>query len=243
MQPLNSGNHNAFTHLNEHTMTLYRPKIKICGLTRADDAVACAEAGADAIGLVFYPPSPRNLTPRQAREISLALPDRTARVGVFVNSPVSEILRRVDDSRLTAVQLHGQESPETVQSLCDREILIIKALFIHKAPLISEAFRYPAVAFLIECGSGRLPGGNALTWNWGEVKSFGQSHPLILAGGLSPDTIAQAISEACPDAVDICSGVESSPGRKDIRKVHALIQAASLFTLERPARRIWSRNR
>jgi len=219
----------------------FRPEIKICGLTRIDEAVACAEAGADAIGLVFYPPSPRNLTPRQAREISLALPAQTARVGVFVNSPVSDILKRVDDGRLTAVQLHGQESPEAVQELCGRGILIIKALFIHKEPLISEASRYPAAVFLVECGTGRHPGGNALTWNWSEVKPFGRSYPLILAGGLSPDTIARAVSEAGPDAVDISSGVESGPGRKDIRKVRALIQAVSHCTLDRPPRRIWSR--
>ena len=232
-------NHNAFTHLNEHTMTFYRPEIKICGLTRADEAVACTEAGADAIGLVFYPPSPRHLTPQQAREISLALPDQTARVGVFVNCPVSDIQKRIDDCRLTAVQLHGQESPDVVREFCDRGVRVIKALFIHKPPLISEASRYPAAAFLVECGKGRLPGGNALTWNWGEVKHFGLSYPLILAGGLSPGSIARAVSEAGPDAVDVSSGVEFSPGRKDIHLVNALIRAISLCTLERQPRRIW----
>jgi phosphoribosylanthranilate isomerase len=220
-------------------MTFYRPEIKICGLTRANDAVACAEAGADAIGLVSYPPSPRHLTPLQAREISLALPEHTARVGVFVDSPVSDILKRIDDCRLTAVQLHGQESPDVVRALCDMGVLVIKALFIHKPPVISKASRYPAAAFLVECGKGRLPGGNALTWNWGEVKSFGQSYPLILAGGISPETIAMAVSEAGPDAVDVSSGVESSPGRKDIDKVCALIQAISRCTIERQPRRIW----
>ena len=220
-------------------MTFYRPEIKICGLTRANEAVACAEAGADAIGLVFYPPSPRHLTPQQAREISLALPDQIARVGVFANSPVSDILKRIDDSMLTAVQLHGQESPDMVRVLCDRGVQVIKALFVHKPPLICEASLYPAAAFLVECGKGRLPGGNALIWNWSEVKSFGQSYPLILAGGLSPDTIARAVADAGPDAVDVSSGVEFSPGRKDIKKVRALIQAISLCTIERPPRRIW----
>jgi phosphoribosylanthranilate isomerase len=220
-------------------MNLHRPEIKICGLTRADEAVACAEAGADAIGLVFYPPSPRNLTPQQAGEISLALPDRTARVGVFVDSPVSDILKRIDNCGLTAVQLHGQESPDVVKALCGRGVRVIKALFIHKPPLTSEASRYPAAAFLVECGRGRLPGGNALTWNWGEVKSFGLSYPLILAGGLSPDTIVQAVFEAAPDAVDVSSGVESSPGRKDIQKVRALIKAISRCSIERQHRNIW----
>jgi phosphoribosylanthranilate isomerase len=220
-------------------MNLYRPEIKICGLTYADEAVACAEAGADAIGLVFYPPSPRHLTPQQAREISMALPEHIARVGVFVDRPVSDILKRIDDCGLTAVQLHGQESPDVVMALCDRGIQVIKALFIHKPPLVCEASRYPAAAFLVECGKGRLPGGNALTWNWGEVKSFGLSYPLILAGGLSPDTISQAVFEAGPDAVDVSSGVEVSPGRKDIQKVRALINAISHCSIGRQPRRIW----
>lgn len=221
-------------------MTFYRPEIKICGLTRADEAVACAEAGADAIGLVFYPPSPRHLTLQQAREISLALPDQTARVGVFVNSQVSDILKAIHECRLTAVQLHGQESPGVVRELRGRGVLIIKALFIHTPPLITEALHYPDTAFLVECGKGSLPGGNALRWNWAEVKPFGRSYPLILAGGISPDTIARAVSEAGPDAVDVSSGVESSPGLKDIQKVGALINILSLCTIERPPRKIWS---
>jgi phosphoribosylanthranilate isomerase len=220
-------------------MIFYKPEIKICGLTRTDEAVACAEAGANAIGLVFYPPSPRHLTSEQAREISLALPVQTARVGVFVNSTVSCILQVIDDCRLTDVQLHGQETPEEVIALCNRGVRVIKALFIQKSPFVCEAAEYPAAAFLVECGKGRLPGGNALIWNWREVKSFGLSYPLILAGGLSPGTIAQAVSEADPDAVDVSSGVESGPGRKDIRKVRALIQALPRRTLERQPRRIW----
>lgn len=221
-------------------MTFYRPEIKICGLTRTDEAVACAKAGADAIGLVFYPPSPRHLTLQQAREISLALPDQTARVGVFVNSQVSDILKAIDECRLTAVQLHGQESPDVVRELRGRGVLVIKALFIRTPPLISEAPHYPDTAFLVECGKGSLPGGNALSWNWAEVKPFGRSYPLILAGGINPDTIARAVSEAGPDAVDVSSGVESSPGRKDIQKVGALIHILSLCTIKRRPRKIWS---
>ena len=220
-------------------MTFHTPEIKICGLTQVDEAVACAEAGADAIGLVFDPPSPRLLTPQQAREISLALPDQTARVGVFVNCPVSDIQKRIDDCRLTSVQLHGQEPPNMVRELCDGGVRVIKALFIHRPPFISEASHYPEAVFLVECGKGQLPGGNAMTWNWGEVKLFGRSYPLILAGGLSPDTIASAVFEAGPDAVDISSGVEFSPGRKDIHKVITLIRAISLCTLERQPRMIW----
>ena len=223
------------------SMTFYRLEIKICGLTRIEEAVACAEAGADAIGLVFYPPSPRHLTQQQARGISMALPDRTARVGVFVNRPVSEILEMVDICRLTSVQLHGMESPEMVREIYGRGVQVIKALFVHKPPFISEALHYPATAFLVECGKGRLPGGNAQTWNWADVKPFGQKYPLVLAGGLGPDTIAQAVTAACPDAVDISSGVESSPGRKDIHQVHRLIHILSACTPEKQPRKIWKK--
>ena len=224
-------------------MASSHPEIKICGLTQIDEAVACAEAGADAIGLVFYPPSPRHLTVAQAREISRALPERTARVGVFVNTSLSEILETTDVCQLTAVQLHGQESPELVLNLNTSGIPVIKALFIHKAPFISDVSLYPAAAFLVECGTGRLPGGNAMSWNWADVKPFGEEHPLILAGGLSPETIAEAVAAACPDAVDVSSGVEVSPGRKDLQKVRALIQRLSGCTPERQLRTVWNRNR
>lgn len=220
-------------------MTRYQPEIKICGLTREEEAVACAEAGADAIGLVFYPPSPRHLSLQQARSISLALPDATARVGVFVNSDIPEILKTIDECRLTMVQLHGRESPDDVRKIQSIGIPVIKALFIHKAPFISEAANYADTVFLVECGKGRLPGGNALTWNWSEVRSFGRNYPLILAGGLGPDTIGRAVSEALPDAIDVSSGVESVPGRKDIRKVRDLIRSVPRYPLTREVRRIW----
>lgn len=225
------------------SMTSTHLEIKICGLTRVDEAVACAEAGADAIGLVFYPPSPRHLTVAQAKEISRALPERTARVGVFVNTSLAEILETNDICQLTAVQLHGQESPELIIDLNNSGILVIKALFIHKAPFVAEASLYPAAAFLVECGNGRLPGGNAMAWNWAEVKPFGEEHSLILAGGLSPETIEEAVAAAAPDAVDVSSGVESSPGRKDLHKVRVLIQRLSACTPERRLRTVWNRSR
>lgn len=218
-----------------------KPEIKICGLTQNDEAISCALAGADAIGLVFYPPSPRNITPQKAREISMALPDNVARVGVFVNSEFSDIMRIVDYCMLNAVQLHGQESPALVKSLRESGISVIKTLFINRAPFIKEAqFYHAASAFLVECGKGRLPGGNSLTWNWKEVLQFGQNYPLILAGGLSPETIFQAVSDACPAAVDVSSGVEFQPGHKSIDKVKAFVRAVSTLPVERKLRKIFS---
>jgi phosphoribosylanthranilate isomerase len=203
------------------------PRIKICGLTRVDEAVGCAELGANAIGLVFFPGSPRHVTDEQALAISTAVSNRAKRVGVFVNATSEEILRKVEFCRLSAVQLHGQESPELVNRLVDREISVIKALFADGRPALSEAKNYAASAFLVECSKGPLPGGNAMAWDWGAVKPFGENHPLILAGGLSPENVLQAVSSAHPHAVDVSSGVESSPGRKDLKRVAAFIGAVS----------------
>jgi phosphoribosylanthranilate isomerase len=203
----------------------FRPQVKVCGLTRVEEAVACAQIGADAIGLVFYPPSPRLVTPQMAREIGAALPHGVWRVGVFVDEPLREILKIVEFCRLSCVQLHGAEPPEAVQSLEFSGIKVIKTLFVRKAPFLSEAVSYGASAYLVESGQGLVPGGAGLSWKWGEA---GRSHgggPCILAGGLSPENVVEAICQFGPDAVDVSSGVESGPGRKDMDKVRAFIDA------------------
>lgn len=203
------------------------PRIKICGLTRVDEAVGCAELGADAIGLVFFPKSPRHVTDELALAISSAVSDRVKRVGVFVNASFDDILQKVETCRLSAAQLHGRESPELVRRLSEAGIPVIKALFIDGKPDLSKADQYAASAFLVECNKGPLPGGNAMVWDWGAAKEFGADHPLILAGGLSPENITQAVSSALPHAVDVSSGVEASPGRKDLGRVAAFIEAVS----------------
>jgi len=201
------------------------PQIKICGLTRVDEAVGCVERGADAIGLVFFPKSPRHVTDSRALDISTAVSGKVKTVGVFVNADYDEIMRRVDACRLSMVQLHGQEPPDLVRRLSDMGLQVVKALFVNGIPSLAEGDHYPASAFLVECGKGILPGGNALTWNWRSAKNFGLKHPLILAGGLSSENIFEAVSDALPLAVDISSGVEHSPGRKDLQKVTAFIAA------------------
>lgn len=203
------------------------PLIKICGLTRVDEAEGCADLGADAIGLVFFPKSPRHVTDRQALAISTAVFQKSKTVGVFVNASYDHILQKVETCRLSAVQLHGQEPPELVKQLAATGLTVIKALFVDGKPDLSHAECYTASAFLIECSKGPLPGGNAMAWDWGGVKEFGARHPLILAGGLSPDNAAQAVASASPLALDVSSGVESSPGIKDLRKVAGFIDAVS----------------
>jgi phosphoribosylanthranilate isomerase len=203
------------------------PHIKICGITRVQDALRCAELGADAIGCVFYPKSPRWVTKDRARDICAQTPDHVKTVGVFVDETFSSIMAYVEYCRLTTVQLHGKEPPELVRRLQQESIHVLKALFVEGYPTFDDAPKYPASAFLVECGRGKHPGGNALEWNWEAAKSFGKEYPLILAGGLDPENVAPAIQMSAPCAVDVSSGVESSPGRKDFDKVAAFMKAVS----------------
>ena len=206
------------------TTDRYYPLIKICGLTRPDQAGACAALGADAIGLVFHEKSPRHLSLAQAAAITAVLPPPVKSVGVFVNPTREILIQTVTQCRLGAVQLHGAESPDFVADLTRTlGIPVVKALFTAKAPEMAEAGRYRAAGFLVECGLGRLPGGNAMTWNWALAEGFARRHPLILAGGLDPENVIQAISACLPDGVDASSGLEAAPGIKDLDKVARFI--------------------
>ncbi|RJP83135.1 MAG: phosphoribosylanthranilate isomerase, partial [Desulfobacteraceae bacterium] len=200
------------------------PQIKICGLTRADQAHACSLLGADAIGCVFYPKSPRNVSLDQAKEIIHALPPHVKGTGVFVDVSYDEVMRAVDYCGLAAVQLHGRESADLVRKLIRQDLLVIKTLFVTREPFLHQAADYPVSAYLVECGKGSLPGGNAMAWNWKDTLEFARLNPLILAGGLSPENISTALSAAMPAAVDVSSGVEASPGIKDLAKVESFIK-------------------
>jgi len=206
------------------------PQIKICGLTWPDEAQACVIAGANAIGLVFYPPSPRYVTAAAARDVTDALPDHAVPVGVFVDASFEEIMDRVANCRLKAVQLHGKESPQLVDRLMRENIHVIKTLFHGKHPSLEDADRFRPSAYLAECGGGKLPGGNALAWDWRLARSICRRFPVILAGGLTPDNVGEALENAHSAAVDVSSGVESSPGRKDMDRVRAFISAVAEST-------------
>ncbi len=215
------------------------PQVKVCGLTTVDEAIACAKAGANAIGLVFYPPSPRFVSDSLAGEISASLPESIWPVGVFVNETYSVIMKKVEKCRLKAVQLHGAEPPFLIYELLGAGVTVIKSFFVRRPPMVSELPFYPASAYLVESGGGRQPGGNALAWDWGKVKESFRDRHCILAGGLDPENVTGAINEACPDAVDVSSGVESTPGRKDIGKVEAFMKAVRKSRIERNPRRIF----
>jgi phosphoribosylanthranilate isomerase len=215
------------------------PQVKVCGLTDVKEAVETASLGADAIGLVFFNKSPRNLSLDQAQEISSALPDDMTTVGVFVNKSYAGIMRIVEYCRLKAVQLHGTETPDLVKRLAKEDLKVIKALFVEREPSIHAINNYDVSAYLLECGHGALPGGNALAWNWSEARDVGKQHPLILAGGLTPENVFQAIESGMPDAVDVSSGVEASPGKKDLSKVKSFIETVSRCEVTKKVKKIF----
>ena len=198
-------------------------QIKICGLTDPDQAAACAQMGAHAIGLVFYPPSPRNLSPAAAREIIAQLPEEVVPVGVFVNQDYDGIMRQVDFCGLRGAQLHGQEPHGLVLRLAAQKLLVLKALFAARDPGLARAAEYPDIPLLVESGLGKLPGGNARTWDWSLVRQLSACRATVLAGGLTPANVSAAVRGARAHAVDVSSGVEKSPGDKDLNKIRILI--------------------
>ena len=210
-----------------HARTIDRPcpRVKICGLTRPGEAAACADNGADAIGVVFFPKSPRNVTPDQARAVVAAIPESVGAVGVFVNAGFSFIMSRVERCGLSMAQLHGRESSNLAVRLKAEGVGVIKALFVDGRPGLADALGFDVDGYLVECARGPLPGGNAMAWDWGAARDFGHRYPLVLAGGLSPENIGDAIGAGLPAAIDVSSGVEASPGRKDMGKVTRLIAA------------------
>jgi phosphoribosylanthranilate isomerase len=217
----------------------YLPQIKICGLTVIEDAIECAELGADAVGLVFYKKSHRYITDVLAREICASLPEKIKKVGVFVDAPFETIMHKVERCRLNAVQLHGNEPPGLTGRLMNEGLVVVKALFLERKPSFEDTANYNVTAFLAECGKGSLPGGNALSWDWEKAKKIGVKHPYILAGGLSPENVCNAVSLCLPDAVDVSSGVESAPGVKNIQKIKLFISNVKSCLLLKKTGRIF----
>ena len=202
-------------------------QIKVCGLTEAKVAAACAALEIDAVGLVFFPKSPRYVSDAQAEEIAAAVNGRAAVVGVFVDEPADEILQKVERCGLTGVQLHGRETPAEVTQLKNEGLTVIKALFQKREPFFQSISRYGPSAFLLECGKGRLPGGTARVWDWTDAQPIAANAPVILAGGLTPENVGQAVRLGRPHAVDVSSGVEASPGKKDLAKIEAFVSAVA----------------
>jgi len=195
-------------------------KFKICGLTRREDVEAAVNAGASYLGFIFYAKSPRNISPEDAREISRDLPESVKKVGVFVNYPLAEILRIVKFCGLDVVQLHGDESPEFARQFQGVEVW--KALSLRNADDMDYAEKYPADLILVDAMSGEQRGGTGRTCDWSPAAELSSKRPVILAGGISPDNIIEAVEKVKPVIVDVNSGVETAPGIKDKDKISAI---------------------
>lgn len=200
-------------------------KVKICGITNLEDARQALESGATFIGFNFYKRSPRYVTPGAARRILRRLPKKTKSVGVFVNEPEEKMLAIARQTGLNYLQLHGEESPTTVARL-RRTLPVIKAVRVRNSSSIAKLARYKHVAaFLLDGFDRRRLGGSGTSFDWEVVRRAKPAGHIFLAGGLTPGNVARAIRSAKPYAVDVCSGVEAKPGKKDPALVKSFVRA------------------
>jgi phosphoribosylanthranilate isomerase len=198
-------------------------KVKICGVTRVEDARVAAAAGADAIGVNFWPGSKRFVTVARAAEIAAAVPARVLVVGVFVDAERGEIERAVREAGLGAVQLHGDETPDECRGF---GVPVIKALAVRSGVALAElAARYPVDYVLLDTDARERHGGTGESFPWERAIGVAPGR-LFLAGGLRPETVGEAVRRVRPYAVDVASGVESAPGIKDSVKVEEFIRNA-----------------
>lgn len=196
-------------------------KVKICGITRLDDALAAVDAGADALGFNFWPSSRRYLPPAQAREIVRRLPVFVTAVGVFVDPTRDEVLGAVDSSGVGVVQLHGDESPALCASL---PLPVVKAIRVESSHSLAALAAYEVQAFLLDAPTAGY-GGSGARFDWTLAIEAAAVVPVLLAGGLDPDNVAEAVRIVRPYAVDVASGVESGPGIKDAARMRRFVDA------------------
>ncbi len=196
--------------------------VKICGITRLEDAVEAARFGADAIGFVFAE-SPRWVSPDLARDISRRTPDGPAKVGVFVDSPVEEVLETVRYCGLDLVQLHGDEDEDYCAKLGD---IAIKAIRVNGSVDVARARSYPCHALLFDGFDREKRGGTGKTFDWTVLRLLDDKRRIIVAGGLTPDNVGKAVKAARPYGVDVSSGIEKEPGIKNPVLMYRFIEKA-----------------
>lgn len=205
-------------------------RVKICGITNAPDALAAAEAGADALGFMFYEKSPRHISIPDAAAVVRQLPPFIMRVGVFVDASEDLVMRAIADCGLNMLQFHGRETP----AYCSQfGLMSIKAFRIRDAESLRELSHYPTDAWLLDAFVADKLGGTGEKFNWDlaiEAKKLGK--PIFLAGGLTAENVAEAVKKVQPFAVDVSSGVEAQPGKKDHDKVRAFIRAAKSVEMD-----------
>lgn len=200
-------------------------RIKICGITERDDALHAIDCGADALGFVFYERSPRAVTSKKAQEIIAELPPFVTVVGLFVNEDPRTVRFIADHCGLDVIQYHGDESPEIVRMAPRRSI---RALRVRENETFHNIGHYPASGLLLDAWVSGAFGGTGVSFNWAIAAEIAKKRAVILAGGLTPENVADAIQTVHPYGVDVSSGVEATPGRKDRAKVAAFIKAAQI---------------
>lgn len=199
-------------------------RVKICGITNLEDARLAADLGAHALGFIFYPKSPRYVAPDVARDIIRALPPLVLSVGVFVDEDAGVVRDIASQAGLDWVQVHGRESPDYCKSLGRR---VIKGFRVRGEDIFEKLQQYQgaAQAFLLDAYKPGHPGGTGETFDWDLARQADKFGPIILAGGLTSNNIVEAVRAARPAAVDVASGVEATPGRKDPVKLGAFFAA------------------
>ena len=203
-----------------------RVKVKICGITNWADARRAVAAGADFLGFIFYKGSPRYISPARARGIVRRLPKRISKVGIFVNEPEERTLEIARTVGLNYVQLAGEEPPAAVARLA-REVHVIRAVRVKKPFRAAQLAPFQRAAALLLDGYDRhLRGGTGKTFDWDIARRAKRQGRIFVAGGLTPENVAAAIRTAKPYAVDVCSWVESKPGKKDPARLKAFLRAA-----------------
>src|ERR1043165_5905149 len=197
-------------------------RIKICGMTNLDDALAAVDAGAHALGFMFYEASPRCLTHRAAADIIRALPPFVAKVGVFVNPSSEGVAQAIAECGLDTLQFHGDETPEFCLGF---GLKTIKAFRIRAAESLQALAAFPTDAWLLDSFvAGQLGGtGAQFNWEWSAEAARAGQRKILLAGGLTPENVARAVQQVRPYGVDVSSGVESKPGKKDAQKMKSFI--------------------
>jgi len=200
------------------------PRVKICGITSAADARLAVASGADALGFNFYRPSPRFIEPAAAARIIARLPKRVVKAGVFVDETAEKIREIAAAVGLDVVQLHGHERPFRVRQVAAFRP-VIKAFRVRPGFPPARLALYPAAAaFLLDGFRPGLPGGTGMMFDWSLARRAARYGTIVLAGGLRPENVVEAISRVRPYAIDVCSGVESRPGKKDPKKVRELMR-------------------
>ncbi|MFQ6111195.1 MAG: phosphoribosylanthranilate isomerase [Nitrospinota bacterium] len=206
-------------------------RVKVCGITNEADALAAVEAGADALGFNFVAGTPRCLEPEKARAIIRVLPPFVVAVGVFVDAPLERMRALGRVCSLSALQLHGEEAPGLCRGLASEGWRIIKAVKMRGPESLEEMRRYGGCAFLLDAYRPDRAGGTGSTFDWELAARAQEQVPIILAGGLTPDNVEEAVRRVKPYALDVCSGVEAEPGRKDMGLLRDFIQRARAASL------------